>query len=844
MRTPSGRRLVAAALVAAVAASVLVAAPTTPTAADGNEAPGAPAPSRGLTMGDAYACALVAGDQVKCWGRNRDGELGLGDTADRGDGPGELGLALATVDLGDRVPVELTASGRFHFFFGGREGSHTCARFDDGQVACWGRNAQGELGLGHEEKRGDGPGELGTHLATVDLGTGRTATALTSADRANCAVLDDGTVKCWGLNGTGQLGQGDTRGRGDEPGEMGDALAPVDLGTGRTATAVTGASWHFCALLDGGQVKCWGGNFFGQLGLGDSQNRGGGAGQMGDALPAVDLGTGRTATAVSTGGGHTCALLAGGDVKCWGAGGALGLGDTLPRGSGPGEMGDALPTVDLGTGRSATAISAGADFTCALLDDGSVKCWGENRFGQLGLGDTDDRGVGPGEMGDALPAVDLGAGRTATAVTAGDLGACARLDDGSVKCWGDNEAGALGQGDTAARGDGPGEMGDALAPVALGGTGVAGRVRAPSGDEIRGALVAVLDRDDFGLVTGAVADLSGYHGAVTPPGDYFAYVIDPAGVHEPGFFGPPTTVTVAPEAVAPVDPVLPARGGAVAGTITEAGTGAPIPTGEAIALDATTGEVAGAAASDPSGHYTLTGLPPGAYRLVLLDRSGGHAARFFPDAPDLATSAPVTVTAGATTDADATLPTQAPPGSGTALSGRVRDPVGTALPGMLVVALRADDLAVARAGLTGTTGGYALSLAPGDYVLVFLDPTGDHRVAWHLDPATSPALVHAVLEPTVGSMSGTVTGSGGAPIPGTWVVAIRANGAVAAAAVAGPDGTYRIDRLPPDTYRAAILDPATGRLEYWLGAADYATGDVIDVPAGADVPVDATLGAP
>ncbi|MCB9373668.1 MAG: hypothetical protein H6518_12990 [Microthrixaceae bacterium] len=618
MRTPSGRRLVAAALVAAVAASVLVAAPTTPTAADGNEAPGAPAPSRGLTMGDAYACALVAGDQVKCWGRNRDGELGLGDTADRGDGPGELGLALATVDLGDRVPVELTASGRFHFFFGGREGSHTCARFDDGQVACWGRNAQGELGLGHEEKRGDGPGELGTHLATVDLGTGRTATALTSADRANCAVLDDGTVKCWGLNGTGQLGQGDTRGRGDEPGEMGDALAPVDLGTGRTATAVTGASWHFCALLDGGQVKCWGGNFFGQLGLGDSQNRGGGAGQMGDALPAVDLGTGRTATAVSTGGGHTCALLAGGDVKCWGAGGALGLGDTLPRGSGPGEMGDALPTVDLGTGRSATAISAGADFTCALLDDGSVKCWGENRFGQLGLGDTDDRGVGPRRDGRRAPGGRPGRGphRHGRHRRRPGACACARLDDSSVKCWG-RQRGRRPRGDTTRpRGDGQGRWATPWRrwrSAGRGGRPGARRRATRSG----GALVAVLDWDDVFAWSPAPSPTSAATTAPSPrPG-----TTSPTSSTPPGSTsradGAPTTVTVAPEAVAPGRPCPARLRRGCGGHDHRGGHGRLIPTGEAIALDATTGEVAGAAASDPSGHYTLTGLPPGAYRLVL-----------------------------------------------------------------------------------------------------------------------------------------------------------------------------------------------------------------------------------
>jgi alpha-tubulin suppressor-like RCC1 family protein len=104
---------------------------------------------------------------------------------------------------------------------------------------------------------------------------------------------------------------------------------------------------------------------------------------------------------------YACALLDNGQVKCWGTGGPLGLGDTNKRGDGPGEMGDALPFVDLGNGRSARVIAAGGA-SCALLDNDQVKCWGDNYFGELGLGDTNNRGDGPGEMGDALPPVDLG----------------------------------------------------------------------------------------------------------------------------------------------------------------------------------------------------------------------------------------------------------------------------------------------------------------------------------------------------------------------------------------------------------------------------------------------------
>jgi hypothetical protein len=110
-----------------------------------------------------------------------------------------------------------------------------------------------------------------------------------------------------------------------------------------------------------------------------------------------------------TGQAHTCALLDNQQLKCWGGnGGRLGLGDAVTRGDGPGEMGDSLPAVNLGTGRTASAIGSGFGVhVCASLDDGQFKCWGGNNNGELGLGDTLTRGASPGQMGDALLPVDL-----------------------------------------------------------------------------------------------------------------------------------------------------------------------------------------------------------------------------------------------------------------------------------------------------------------------------------------------------------------------------------------------------------------------------------------------------
>eukprot|EP00798_Chlamydomonas_sp_ICE-L_P021651 gene21651-28664_t len=285
---------------------------------------------------------------------------------------------------------------------------------------------------------------MGGYLPAVNLGNGRTPTAIAVGKGHTCALLDNGALKCWGKNSDGQLGMGDI-----EPcADMGDAHPAVDLGTGRTATAITAGGYHTCALLDNRDLKCWGANNYGQLGLGISEYA-----DMGDGLPVVDLGTGRTATAIAAGEYHTCAILDNSQLKCWGSNiaGELGLGSTASRVYAVGD----LPSIDLGTNRTATAIAAGMYHTCAILDTGALKCWGFNKFGQLGLGDSSSRGVYVEEMGNKLPVVDLGTNRTATAITTRGQHCCALLDNNAVKCWGGNNNWQLGLGDTVSRGDAP-----------------------------------------------------------------------------------------------------------------------------------------------------------------------------------------------------------------------------------------------------------------------------------------------------------------------------------------------------------------------------------------------------
>ena len=414
-----------------------------------------------FSMNIGHSCAILDNGGLKCWGANTYGQLGLGNTTARGDETGEMGDSLPLVSLGTNRTAKSIGVGS----------EHTCALLDNGSVKCWGRNNRGQLGLGDIANRGDAGGEMGDSLPVVNLGTNRSARSIFVGVEHTCAILDDGSVKCWGANGVGQLGLGDAAHRGDAGGEMGDSLPAVNLGTNRSARTLTSGANHICAILDNGTVKCWGYNFSGQLGLGDTAYRGDAGGEMGDSLPAVNLGTNRSARSLTTGLSHTCALLDNGTVKCWGGNmnGQLGLGDMASRGDAGGEMGDSLPATNLGTNRSARSLVCGGGYhNCAVLDDGSVKCWGQGGYGQLGLGDALDRGSSAGEMGDSLPAVNLGTNRSATSLVLGFGHTCAILDNGSVKCWGYNFDGELGLGDGIDRGAAAGEMGDALRAIRFG----------------------------------------------------------------------------------------------------------------------------------------------------------------------------------------------------------------------------------------------------------------------------------------------------------------------------------------------------------------------------------------
>lgn len=328
-----------------------------------------PGPLDQLHSGDSFACGLTATD-VFCWGDASLGAVGSGDVEDLGDD--ELLVALPPVSLGEPIS-RLTVGGR-----------HSCASGPSGQLRCWGAGPAIGYGTGVVVGDDESPGGVGSvsiGAAVMDVSAGIEAT---------CVVQTDGAIRCWGSNEQGQLGLGHTNPIGDD--EVPSSVNALEFA--EDALQVAAGYRHTCARFVSGTVRCWGGNAYGELGRGDDEQQG--DDELAVVLSPIPLGDVGAAIFITAGDHHTCALLEGGDVKCWGRNsfGQLGTGtfehvgdDELPAVSG---------VVDLPG--PAIQIDAGGNHTCAVLSDYRVFCWGRNGDGQLGLGHTQDVAV-PGLVG-------------------------------------------------------------------------------------------------------------------------------------------------------------------------------------------------------------------------------------------------------------------------------------------------------------------------------------------------------------------------------------------------------------------------------------------------------------
>lgn len=373
-----------------------------------------------IGAGGFHSCALLSSGAVRCWGDGEFGQPGHGTTEDIGDdeSPAEFG----DVDVGALVGQISTGS------------FHTCVRTTDGSARCWGAGDNGRLGYGNTETIGDDEAvasvpaiTLGSPIVSIEVGVAHT-----------CALTEPGQVYCWGAGFLGALGHGSTDDVGDDEGP---SQAQTDLGG--TVDELYAGGFHNCVVLSEGSVRCWGDSEFGQLGYGDTRSIG--DNELPSTAGPLDLGG--PLQQLALGGLHSCALLTTGQVRCWGNGafGQLGLGSTDHVGDDETIL--SVPFVDVGG--SVMSIVAGNLHTCALLESGRVRCWGEAADGKLGYGNLEDIGddESPSEHGD----VPLGG--MAVDITAGGGHTCALLDTGTVRCWGLGENGQLGYGTTDNIGD-------------------------------------------------------------------------------------------------------------------------------------------------------------------------------------------------------------------------------------------------------------------------------------------------------------------------------------------------------------------------------------------------------
>lgn len=380
-----------------------------------------------IAAGADHYCVITSLGTMKCWGWNKYGQLGYGDTLNRGDSVASRGVALTPVNVdANRKAMSLALGDAF-----------SCALLDDGNVKCWGAGIGLWFAKNSNDHRGDAPGEMGDALPVFPVKAGLRISDLSAAFGNACITFSDGTYTCWGKRDLDRTKQVKLDGK---------------------AQLVRAADLHSCALMTDGRVKCWGGVCIGtnrQLPL--------------DAPQVIRFAPKQKVKQLALGSNHTCALLADGGVTCWGSGERGQLGRVPTPNDCKGEPGDPWvgpslcanqpPHIPLVLGDKAIAVAVGpvGNFSCALLENGSVRCWGNNDNGQLGIGQVSQTRYNDLE---ALPnpnttvpsqPVNLGVGRKAKAIAVQSGGVCALLTDGCVKCWGLNNVGQLGYGDTVNR---------------------------------------------------------------------------------------------------------------------------------------------------------------------------------------------------------------------------------------------------------------------------------------------------------------------------------------------------------------------------------------------------------
>jgi alpha-tubulin suppressor-like RCC1 family protein len=318
---------------------------------------------------------------------------------------------------------------------------HTCALLSDSTVKCWGSNGAGQLGRGNTQ---DERNPVNAGPVAVTTNARDRVEQLVTGQVHTCVLLASNEVRCWGHNDSGQLGQGNSAWVGDDELPSSAPAVSVTADENIRILRLEAGPMNTCALLSNQHMKCWGKSNYGELGDGIAEQHVIGDDEVPSSVADTYLNTGaETVKQLVIGYHHMCMLLSNGTVKCWGRSDILGYGTSAPQLPVPAGYAAVVSIAPPGT--FVTALSAGWFHTCALISDGSVRCWGVNVIGQMGLSHTSS--IGDDELPSDVSPIQLTnvPGVTAVALSSGQGNhTCALLSDGTTKCWGQGSSGQLG----------------------------------------------------------------------------------------------------------------------------------------------------------------------------------------------------------------------------------------------------------------------------------------------------------------------------------------------------------------------------------------------------------------
>mmetsp|Transcript_19398 Transcript_19398/g.29046 ORF Transcript_19398/g.29046 Transcript_19398/m.29046 type:complete len:503 (-) Transcript_19398:80-1588(-) len=357
-----------------------------------------------ISSGRAHTCAIDDKRNLQCWGSNAYGQLGDGSTISRNK------PTIISLGEGGRYATQIAAGD-----------THSCAIDDKNNLKCWGKHFYGK-----PDSNGDDSYYHRSSPSLIDLNDSQAYATQIAVGREHSCVIDNSNfIRCWGSNKYGQLGDGK---RNDLSFSPWDTIDGIDA-----ATQISLGRDHSCAIDILNNLKCWGGNFFGQLGDGTRTHR--------STPTSISLGDYTTyATRIALGGDHSCAIDNHNNLKCWGNGY---YGYYSPSGI----YFDYIftpTTIPLyqNKNENAAQIALGREHSCAItLDSSDTNCWGSNLYGQLGDGGFSDKINFPKSkivLGDISLYI--------TQISLGGEHSCTIDAVNQIRCWGDNAAGQLGDG--------------------------------------------------------------------------------------------------------------------------------------------------------------------------------------------------------------------------------------------------------------------------------------------------------------------------------------------------------------------------------------------------------------